>query len=437
MADRLTQKIYLEKAPAWVHAHAAWLTERVPEVQSAGYTLRDLVRRAALEESAVDIFLQDTGLADFGWRMLWAGEDEKDRTETLDRIVRSADGIVVFVHGWTGSGKIWEDLPALVVKQNPYLIALVPDINGFGKTPFKDSDPPPNKVDPPATMAALERWLAVIGLHRQVPVERRRPFVFVGHSMGGATLFYASRKYWEKIELGRIALAPSLWMNDPSRQRLYRTMGAAVKIGRWNEFTDWVAENVFVPRVIESLTGNSSKQVQAEHQRMYRETPEKVVSNVLAALGALEAKFDQTEWSNFKVMLANRDAMVGIQPTLDLLEQIGFDPAHIEVAFGEHYFFSIGAEEKKHRANRDRVVQMILAMHDTLAAGIQRKATIVTPLPPPPVKKPVIDPSRDPHKMDTRRLNREQLQAEEQKRTQKTARAADNESMPPSADGKH
>jgi len=395
-------KSYLKESPAWASAITAWLPERIAPVRRAGYTLKDLARRGVLDPEVVTRFTQETGLADFGWRALWADSDGGPDAETAARAVSEAAAVVILVHGWTGSGEIWEDLPALLVRAHPDLLVLVPDVNGFGKTPFESMNPSLGQVTPPAIMASLEKWLALIGL-RGPSVVQKRPFVFVGHSMGGAALFYASPVQWTAGEIGRLAVAPALWMNDRTRQRLYRTMGAGILMGGWNAFTDWVAANVFVPRVIQLLAGASSARVHNVHEQMYRHTPEGVVSQTLAGLGVLEARFEQDQWPHLRVILGSRDAMVGVQPVLELLEQIGLRSEDVQIAFGDHYFFSTGPQPGNPARNRDLLLEEIARLRQALIEELNRPAAVVPP-PPPAVKRPTRPETLDQHRQVTRRL---------------------------------
>jgi len=354
------------QAPPWSSGFTAWLPERVSPVRRVGYTLRDLARRGLLDAEAVEAFCQETYLADFAWRLLWADADPRPDGESLAYALAQAEGVVVFVHGWDGNGDIWEDMPAQVLKKNPRLIALVPDVNGFGGTPFVTHTPPLDRCGPPAVMASLERWIDLLDLRGVLADGRLRPFTFVGHSMGGAALFFLDDSHWQPHEVGRIAAAPALLLNDRQRRRFYKTLSTGIHLSRLNDFIDRLAENVIAPRMIEALASGGSERVRAEHHRIYRVTPEGVVARTFAALGRLEAHFDQDEWPHFVVFLAHRDRLVGLQNTLELLESIHFHPAQIRLVLGDHYFFSVGCQASLHAQNRAMLIAEIMAMHRAL-----------------------------------------------------------------------
>jgi pimeloyl-ACP methyl ester carboxylesterase len=366
---------YLEKSPDWPSGYAAWLPKRVASIRSVGYTLIDLVRRGLIDADAVEQFSKQTLLADFAWRVLWVDEEKMPDAELLAERFQYAEGFLIFIHGWVGSGEIWEDLPALVLKQNPKLIALVPDVNGFGGTPFKTPLPPINKCDPPANMHAIELWLDMLGLRSDGPY--KRPFIFVGHSMGAASLFFLNAESWGPRESGRVALAPALLMNDRQRQRLYKTLGTGIRISGWSDTIDQFVERIIAPRLIATLAGpGSSLHVRAQHKRIFDVTPEGVIAQTFAAMGQLEARFDNKEWPDFVTFLGDKDVLVGLQPTLDLLLSINLLREQIRVVQGDHYFFSVGGAAEKHRRNRDLVVEDILAMQSAMFSALraQQKA---------------------------------------------------------------
>lgn len=364
---------YLKKSPNWPGGYAAWLPERTSSVRRVGYTLVDLVRRGLIDAHAVEYLTEQTLLSDFAWRVLWVDTDSKSDAESLADKFQYAEGVLVFIHGWVGSGEIWEDLPALVLKQNPNLIALVPDVNGFGGTPFTTSLPPIDKCDPPANMHAIEMWLDMLGI-RQSTSPHKRPVIFIGHSMGAASLFFLDTGNWQPGEVGRIALAPALLMNDRQRQRLYKTLGTGIRISGLSDTLDRLVEKVIAPRLIETLAGpGSSLHVRTQHKRIFDKTPEGVIAQTFAAMGHLEAQFDKAEWPDFLAFLGDKDVLVGMQPTLELLIEINLRREQIRTVQGDHYFFSVGGSVENHAENRDLVIEDILSMHTTMFSALQKQ----------------------------------------------------------------
>jgi pimeloyl-ACP methyl ester carboxylesterase len=351
----------------WASGFTAWLPERIQPVRRVGYTLMDLAHRGLLDEGEVTAFAQDTGLSDFAWRLLWADLDDRPDSESIAETLCHAAGVLVFVHGWDGSGEIWEDLPAMAIARNPGLVALVPDVNGFGGSPFASDTPSPEQCNPPAIMRSIERWLALLSLRAGVSAPKR-PFVFVGHSMGGAALFFLDEEQWNPNEVGRIAAAPALLLNDRDRQRFYKALGVGIQLSGINPLIDRVAEDLIAPRIIDALAGWGSERVRAEHQRIYRSTPEGVIARTFAAMGQLTANFHQESWPNFTVFLGHKDRLVGLMPTLDLLQEMKFGPSQVRIALGDHYFFSVGSRADLHVQNRTLLLEEILAMHARLSA---------------------------------------------------------------------
>lgn len=380
MAHRQHPPSYLDQTPKWPGGYSAWLPERIPPVRRVGYTLIDLMRRGLLPPGKVAAFQRATLLQDFAWRVLWADTDAKPDAESVADTLCHADGLVVFVHGWAGSGEIWEDLPALVIKRNPRLVALVPDVNGFGGSPFSMSLPPIEKCDPPANMRAIELWLDLIGVRAKASWPQRRPLVFVGHSMGGATLFFLNGKTRRKEEIGRIALAPALLMNDRQRQVFYRTIGTGIRLSGLSDGLDRLVENFIAPRFIEMVAGSGSLKVRAQHKRIFDTTPEGVIAQTFAAMGRLNADFKHSQWRNFAVFLAEKDLLVGLKPTSELLERIRFQPEQVRQVSGDHYFFSVGSHaDNAHIHNRELVIGEILAMHVRMMNRLKKKPARMKP----------------------------------------------------------
>jgi len=362
-------------APAWL-AGIESLRPGRPEdsarrVMRATYSLSGLVERGHLSLSTLADFRQATALADLSWRVMWASDEVASRPgeEQLAERAANARGVVVFIHGWDGSGEIWEDLPGMVLAENPDLIALVPDVNGFGGTPFAEETPEYEQCSPPAAMQALERWINLLDLRGPSGTSGPRPFTFVGHSMGGAALFFLEDDNWGPQEVGRVAAAPALLLKDSLRQSFYKALGVGIMLSAFSDLLDWIQESFFAPRIIEAFAGWASDFVKAEHQRIYELTPEAVIARTFAAMGRLEATFDKDRWRHFRVFLAHRDRLVGLVETLELLEELNFEPHQLRVCLGDHYFFSVGeVQPRLHALNREMLKNEILALHAHLLA---------------------------------------------------------------------
>ena len=150
----------------WVKGQKTTRQETTKEVVSGSYGLNDLVRAGLIGPRRAANFRAQTGLADLAWRVCWSKEAFK--WNRYGDAMRRARGFVVFMHGWGGSHAIWEQIPALVCAANPRLVALVPDVNGFGGSPFASHLPTVENCDPAANMAVVERWVDLLKL-RSVP----------------------------------------------------------------------------------------------------------------------------------------------------------------------------------------------------------------------------------------------------------------------------
>jgi hypothetical protein len=192
--------------------------------------------------------------------------------------------------------------------------------------------------------------------------------------MGGATLFFLDDKRWKPGEVGRIALAPALLMNDRQRQIFYRTVGTGILLTGLSDFLDWLVENFIAPRFIQTVAGSGSLKVRALHKRVFDTTPEGVIAQTFAAMGRLDAHFDQPSWPDFVTFLAEKDLLVGLRPTADLLDSLHFQPEQIRLVPGDHYFFSVGGRsDPEHLQNREMVVDEILAMQSAMLARLNKK----------------------------------------------------------------
>ncbi len=344
----------------WAAGPRRLLQEGESEDRHAVYSLNRLAEAGLLNPQKVRQFLQATGLADFSWQATWSARGGRDAGEALAR----AEGCVVLIHGWDGSHTIWEDLPARICLDNPRLFVLAPDVNGFGGSPFVEELPPPQACDPAALMRAVEGWVELLGLRSDARAQRRyRVITFVGHSMGGAAIFYLDEDRWRPHEVARLALAPALLLNDLLRKQFYKALGVGIWAGATTSTLDWLKDRL-APPLIEALIGDASQAVKNEHLRVFRNTPRGVLAQTFYAMGAVPHAVRQRRRSHFQVVLAHRDRLVGVGPMLQLLEELGFTSQDIRVMLGDHYFFSSGLRSRRlHSLNRDLVIRQILDLH--------------------------------------------------------------------------
>ena len=350
---------------AWVDGFTRRDLGLVPRTYSATYHLSKLMEDGYIPEEDGTAMLAASGLADFAWTVTWPEDYETSDEEMLDR-VRNVQGYVIFVHGWTGNHSIWEELPGMVVQANRRLVAISVDHNGFGDSPFATETPSLESCNPPAAMRTLERWVELIKLRRQPGDPNRKVINFVGHSMGGATLFYMDPLRWNDGEVTRCALSPALLLEDDMHRAFYTTLGIGIgilqRIGVFKVF-----ERLIKPTMIKTLCMGASEEVKEIHSFQYNETPRGITGATFMAMGQLKNWEIPRTWEFFRVILGHRDRLVGLVPMMDLLSKMEFPANNTRVVAGSHYHFSVGTESPHnaftHTQNRDLVVKDILELH--------------------------------------------------------------------------
>lgn len=347
----------------------------VPGTQTAHYSLRDLIKRGFIAASAGRGLLQQAGLIDSVWEVTWA-DDEPTPPDALEDRLADADGYAIFMHGWTGNHAIWESIPGLVVAQNRRLVALSFDHNGFGAARFATDPPTLEACCPPAAMVVMEQLVNLLGLRRQPGDPRPRVINFVGHSMGGAALFYLNPVFWRIGEETRLALAPALLLEDDIHRAFFTALGIGIGlVNRVRAFE--IVERALRPGMIEAICAGASQFVRQQHFRQYEATPRGTTAATFTAMGMLRNREIAEKWDLFRVMLGHRDALVGLVPMMDLLSSLEVPAAQVRVVAGSHYMFSVGPEAVfQHAQNRELVVRDILALHEQ-AYDIQRSGTRV------------------------------------------------------------
>lgn len=358
---------------AWASGYRHRSAGVAPNTQTAIYHLTDLVQRGFIPSNDGMSLLLEAGLRDFVWQMTWA-EDYDTPDEEIENRFANVEGCVVFIHGWTGNHSIWEELPGMVVSQNRRLVAISIDHNGFGLSEFTDNTPELSVCNPPAAMRTVQRFIDTVKIRRQPGETRLKVINFVGHSMGGATLFYLNPIHWRFGEETRYALAPALLLEDDIHKAFYTTLGLGIGILQRIPLLE-IVERFIKPSVLETLCAGASQYIKNTHGEQYARTPRGVTGATFMAMGLLNNSEIAHKWDTFRVMLGHRDPLVGLVPMMDLLYKLEFPVANLRVVPGTHYMFSVGNDDPhrayQHAQNREVVVQDILMLH-SLAYEMQR-----------------------------------------------------------------
>jgi pimeloyl-ACP methyl ester carboxylesterase len=350
----------------WVTGYLKREPGRIDNTYTADYSLVDLIRKGLVDAEDADRMLGESGLEDFFWQLTWPEDYETPDEYLSDRII-NVQGYCIFVHGWTGNHKIWEDLPGLTVMANRRLVAISVDHNGFGKSVFREHSPALEACNPPAAMKVLEDWVDVLKIRRQPGQPQRKVLNFIGHSMGGATLFYMDPMKWAFGETTRYALAPALLLEDDQHRRFYTALGTGIGILQRIPALEFV-ERLVKPTVVNRLTAGSSVYVKEVHTAQYNDTPRGITGATFVAMGRLQNTEIAHNWDLFRVMLGHRDPLVGLTAMMDLLGKLEVPAGNVRVVPGTHYMFSIGNETPtnayQHAQNRELVVQDILGLNE-------------------------------------------------------------------------
>jgi pimeloyl-ACP methyl ester carboxylesterase len=347
---------------AWAGGMHTPPQETIPDVESADFALSSLADQGLLTTRRLADFQDETGLADLAWRVCWNRAALAEVKGNLRSLFRRTQGFVIFLHGWSGTGEIWEHLPALTSAANPRLVTLVPDLNGFGNSPFLAEVPAIEQCDPYAVMRVVVYWVDMLGLRSSERARRRRKVItLVGHSLGGAALFYLQEQRWRENEYARCAVAPALLVNDELRLGFYRALGVDVLAGKP---ANGLKAQLTRP-VLENLVGAASETARAEGLRVFETTPRGTLVQTFYAMGVTPRKLKRKNWRNFRVILGHDDPVVKVSPMLRLCDDLGLAADQIRVVKGDHFLFSVGNENRSAQwRNRELVLGEILYLHE-------------------------------------------------------------------------
>jgi hypothetical protein len=352
------------KSPlTWARGYASRGPGLINNTQTAFYRMSDILGKSLLDPATGRAVLQDSGLLDMVWEVTWA-EDYENPDEELEQRLYAADGFVIFIHGWTGNHTIWEELPGMIVKANRRLVAITVDHNGFGQSRFVEEAPSLGVCCPPSAMATIERWVNALKLRRQPGDPNRKVINFVGHSMGGAGLFYINPIQWDFAEETRYAIAPALLMNDVIHKTFFNALGLGIGIVDKLRIFEPV-ENLIKPGMVQAVCEGSSDFVKEAHTKQYDETPRGTTAATFRAMGMLHNWEIPRTWELFRVILGHKDSLVGLTPMMDMLSAMEVPAGYVRVVAGSHYMFSVGRETAfQHAQNRDLALNDILDLHD-------------------------------------------------------------------------
>jgi pimeloyl-ACP methyl ester carboxylesterase len=335
--------------------------QTIPDVESAPFALSGLADRGLLTTRQLADFQRETGLADLTWRAFWSRSALTEADGDYRSLLRRTQGFVIFMHGWCASGDTWEHLPALVCAANPRLVALTPDLNGFGGSSFLADVPAVEQCHPSAVMQSMTYWIEMLGLRSSARARRRRRVItFVGHSMSGAALFSLQERGWHENEYARCAVAPALLIDDELRHEFYQALG----VRGWQSKPFDELKSSLTPGLVDTLLGPVSETIRAEHLRVFESTPKGILAQTLYAMSVSPEKLQPKDWRNFHIMLAHGDRVISVAKMLGLLDDLGLAPHQVQVVSGDHYLFSASNESRFHLRNREIVLGEILYLHE-------------------------------------------------------------------------
>ena len=350
----------------WIIGYARRSEGTIPGTYIAEYRLSFLMKKGYIDRNEAQAFLDEAKLVDFHWEVTWPEDFDVPDEMLIDRLA-NVQGYVVWVHGWTGNMHIWEDLPARVVNKNRRLVSISIDHNGFGESAFEDTTPELDSCNPPAAMRTLKKFIDLIKIRRQPGQVGTKVINLVGHSMGGATLFYLNPMQWNFGEVTRFAVAPALLLEDESHRAFYQTLGLGISILQLVPTLE-VFERFLKPGVLRTLASGATDDVKAIHDQQYNATARGITGATLMAMGRLKDTEIAHDFDLMQVMLGHKDPLVGLVSMIDLLGKLEFPAAHIHVVPGTHYMFSVGNESAMnthhHAQARDILVDDILELHD-------------------------------------------------------------------------
>jgi serine/threonine protein kinase len=294
-----------------------------PDLVRGDYRLRELASCGRLEPERVARFLDGAGLADLGFS-IYASSPRLGELSDPDLLARVAE-VIVLVHGSTSSRNVWRLLAPSLCRDNALSLVLVPDLHGYGETPFAAAKPSREHL------ALRSNAQNVLGLCRLLGLVDL-PTVLVGHSMGAMSLLTLDDSDVD-AQVARVLINPMYIEHDA---RLRRGMLSMAKLARAVGRFPWLRRKLTRYFCTTGPAEQLTREDQEEMIHLSLAVTPGVVAGVCEALGSVE--FKRGRQRRVALLCGVDDPWTRDQALLDrATSDIGIDPAHIHLlASGGH-----------------------------------------------------------------------------------------------------
>ncbi len=303
---------------------AARTSERVgPDLVRGNYRLQELAACGRLEPARVARYLDGAGLAELGFS-IYASSARLGELDDPDLLSRVAE-VIVLVHGSSSSRRAWRLLAPALCRDNALALVLVPDLHGYGETPFAAASPAKEHL----ALGAMAQ--SVLGLCRLLGLVDL-PTVLVGHSMGAMSLLTLDDSDID-AQVARVLINPMFVEHDPRLRRVMRATSLLARaVGRFTPLRRVLTERFCRTGPAEQLLPED----QDEMIQLTMDVTPAVVAGVCEALGGVTYKRGR---QRRVALLCGVDDPWTRGP--ELIERasrdLGIDPAHIHLlASGGH-----------------------------------------------------------------------------------------------------